>query len=101
MNSTQAQDTIGGAPSATGYDPFNQGRDLSRTPEHVGGVAGGLANYFGVDPSLARIGTAALMLATGPAALAAYVAAWLIFPDATGKTILGSDVVRTPESAVA
>ena len=56
-------------------------------------MAGGLANYFDVDPSLVRIGTAALMLATGPAAVAAYIAAWLVFPDANGKTIIGDDVL--------
>jgi len=92
MNSSTAQDTIGGQSANSGYDPFNQGRSLHRTEDHIGGVAGGLARYFDIDPSLARIGTAALILSTGPAALAAYAAAWLVFPDERGKTIIGDDV---------
>lgn len=91
MNASHAQDTIGSQPGARNYDPFNQGRSLYRTEDHIGGVAGGLAQYFGVDPSLMRIGTAVAVIATGPAALAAYAAAWLVFPDAAGKTIVGED----------
>lgn len=74
------------------YDPFGRGRPLYRTDDHVGGVAGGVAEYFGIDPSLARVGTAALVLTTGPAAIFGYLAAWLILPDSSGSTMIGDDV---------
>lgn len=83
------------------YDPLNRGRSLHRTDQHIGGVAGGLAEYLDIDPSLARIGTAAAILMTGPAAMAAYAAAWLVIPRADGTTIIGDDVKSTDEDVAA
>jgi phage shock protein PspC (stress-responsive transcriptional regulator) len=45
----------------------------------LGGVAGGLANYFGVDAILFRVGFVVLTLAGGSGALA-YLALWLVVP---------------------
>ena len=51
-----------------------------RTSDRViGGVAGGLGDYFNVDPLLIRIGFVGLML-FGGAGLALYVVAWLLMP---------------------
>ena len=42
----------------------------SSTDRHIGGVAGGLADYFNVDPILFRIGFVVATLMTGVGALA-------------------------------
>jgi phage shock protein C len=46
----------------------------------VAGVAGGLAAYFDVDPTIVRLIWAATLLATGPVALVAYGLCALVMP---------------------
>ncbi|MFQ9706228.1 MAG: PspC domain-containing protein [Limosilactobacillus pontis] len=50
------------------------------------GVCGGLADYFGIDPTLVRLITLVLLVITGffPIGLI-YLVAGLIMPDAKGK----------------
>ena len=57
------------------------GRFLRRrtTDRVIGGVAGGLADYFNVDPLLIRIGFVGLII-FGGAGLVLYVIAWLLIP---------------------
>ena len=51
-----------------------------RTSDRVlGGVAGGLGDYFNIDPLLIRIGFVGLMI-FGGAGLILYVVAWLLIP---------------------
>lgn len=51
-----------------------------RTSDRVlGGVAGGLGDYFNIDPLLVRIGFVGLMI-FGGAGLVLYVVAWLLIP---------------------
>lgn len=45
----------------------------------IGGVAGGLGDYFNIDPLLVRIGFVGLMI-FGGAGLVLYVVAWLLVP---------------------
>ena len=52
----------------------------SRTDRVAAGVAGGLGQYFGVDPIIFRIAFVALTLAGG-AGVALYGAAWLLIPE--------------------
>jgi phage shock protein C len=52
----------------------------SQHEKMVAGVAGGLAEYFGVDPTWLRLGWIAALLVTGPVALIAYLACWLVVP---------------------
>ena len=48
----------------------------------VAGVAGGIANYFGVDPTLVRLAWLLLtVFALGPLALLIYLGCWLIMPQ--------------------
>lgn len=57
-----------------------------RTSDRVlGGVAGGLGDYFNVDPLLIRIGFVGLMI-FGGAGLVLYVVAWLLIPAAGHDT---------------
>lgn len=48
----------------------------------LAGVLGGVADYFGMDPTLFRLGFVVLLFVTGviPATLA-YLAAWVIVPN--------------------
>ncbi|MBA3945247.1 MAG: PspC domain-containing protein [Herpetosiphonaceae bacterium] len=46
----------------------------------IGGVCGGLGNYFGVDPVLVRLGFVLMTFATGIGVIL-YVALWLAMPQ--------------------
>jgi phage shock protein PspC (stress-responsive transcriptional regulator) len=60
---------------------------LTRSSDRIiAGVAGGIAKYLGVDASIVRIITAAVVLFTGVGPLL-YIVAWLILPEEnTGRT---------------
>jgi len=49
-------------------------------------VCGGLAEYFGIDPLIVRIITVGLVFAGG-AGFLAYLAAWLLVPEADGASV--------------
>ena len=51
----------------------------SRTNKIIGGVCGGLGDYFGVDPVLVRVIAVLLALATR-ATIIVYIVAWIIVP---------------------
>jgi phage shock protein PspC (stress-responsive transcriptional regulator) len=59
------------------------GRPLRRrtTDRVIGGVAGGLGDYFDIDPLLIRIGFVGLII-FGGAGLVLYLIAWLLMPAA-------------------
>ena len=52
---------------------------LSVTDKKIAGVCGGIAEYFGVDPTLVRVITVVLALLFG-GGLLAYLLAWVIMP---------------------
>ena len=52
----------------------------STTDKMVAGVAGGLAEYFNVDPTLIRLIFVILALAGGPGVLI-YLILWLVMPE--------------------
>ena len=60
-------------------------RMLFRNPEDklLGGVCGGMADFFGWDPSLVRLGWIALTLLTGGGGIVAYIALWILLPVGT------------------
>ena len=47
----------------------------------IAGVCGGLAEHWGVSPTLVRLATLLLALLPGPMWFV-YVAAWIVMPDA-------------------
>jgi phage shock protein PspC (stress-responsive transcriptional regulator) len=55
----------------------------SRTNAKIGGVCGGLAEYFGVDATLVRVVWVVLAVVPGVlvGGLLAYVLAWLVMPE--------------------
>lgn len=76
----------GGVPA-----PRVHGKRLLRstTDRKIGGVCGGLAEYFGFDSTVVRL--AAVILAIYPGAVIcgvlAYVIAWLVIPSAPAATL--------------
>jgi len=62
----------------------------SRTNRIIGGVAGGISEYTGIDCGIVRIVTA-LACFTG-AGLAAYIVAWIILPE-EGSSTTGLDSI--------
>jgi phage shock protein C len=52
----------------------------SRSERMLAGVAGGLATYFDVDPTLIRLAWAVAFLATGPLAGLLYLICALVIP---------------------
>jgi phage shock protein C len=66
----------------------------SRTDKVLGGVCGGLAEYFNVDPTFIRIIAVLLVFAKG-VGLLAYLIAWIIIPreavDESGVVVESSD----------
>lgn len=51
----------------------------SRTEKMIAGVCGGLANYYGIDPTIVRLAFVVIGLAVGSGILA-YLILWLIIP---------------------
>ena len=52
----------------------------SKTDNIVAGVAGGLANYFEIDPVLVRLILALTFIPGGIPGLLIYIIAWIIMP---------------------
>jgi phage shock protein PspC (stress-responsive transcriptional regulator) len=81
----------GEAPTTQAPPPGAPRRLLrSRDDRILGGVCGGLARYFNVDPLIIRIAAVALVF-VGGVSVAAYIAALLLVPqdDGTGHPVQG------------
>ena len=59
----------------------------------IGGVAAGIANYFGIEPIISRAVWALALLLTGGTALVFYFIMWFIMPvdDSLDATVNGFD----------
>lgn len=57
-------------------------RRLERGDGPLAGVAAGTADYFGIDPTIVRLGLVAATVLGGPTVPIVYLAAWLIIPAA-------------------
>lgn len=53
----------------------------TRDDQMIAGVCGGLARYFGVDPTLVRVVAVVALVFAFPAALIGYLIAWAIMPS--------------------
>lgn len=73
--------TINSAPfTANAYQPTPR-LTRPRNPRMIAGVCAGFALHYGWDLNLVRVITALFIVLTGVGALA-YIAAWVIIPDA-------------------
>ena len=68
------------------------GRRLYRSEQErfLGGVAGGIADYFDLDPSLVRVAWAVLIIASGGLFLLLYIVMWFVVPEAPPGYVGGS-----------
>ena len=56
----------------------------SQSDRMIGGVCGGLADYFGVDVALVRLGfVLAELLTAGAGGILVYVVLWALMPEET------------------
>jgi phage shock protein C len=84
------QDTIQGTTPPETQAPRPHARALTRSHDRMlGGVAGGLADYFDTDPTIVRLGLVLTALITGGIVLIAYLALWIIMPEAPASTVPG------------
>ena len=60
---------------------MNEVKKLYRSRENqmIGGVCGGIAHYFNIDPTIVRLIFVAILLVLGTGLLA-YIVAWIIIP---------------------
>lgn len=92
-------DTITTDTRPTTETPTPDGRQLRR-PLHnrmLAGVAGGIADYFGVDPTLVRIGFAVLTV-MGGAGIPLYLAGLLLIPEEGSDQSLASSLIQSFQS---
>jgi phage shock protein C len=59
----------------------------SRHERMVAGVAGGIAEYADIDPTIVRLIWIAALLTTGPLALLLYVLCAIVIPREPGSTL--------------
>jgi phage shock protein C len=59
----------------------------SRNERMVAGVAGGIAEYADVDPTIVRLIWIAALLTTGPLALLLYLLCAIVIPREPGSTL--------------
>ena len=61
---------------------MNEPKKLYRsTSRMIGGVCGGLAEYFNIDPTLVRVIAALLFFTPFVPAIIFYLVAWMIIPE--------------------
>ncbi|MEE2060895.1 MULTISPECIES: PspC domain-containing protein [Rhodococcus] len=53
----------------------------STSQRMLGGVCGGIAEYFGIDTNLVRAGAVLTAFLTGGTAVLLYLALWIILPE--------------------
>lgn len=58
----------------------------------IAGVAGGMADYFDIDPTIVRIGFVVLAF-MGGLAIPAYIAGWVLIPDERSGSSVAEDVL--------
>lgn len=57
----------------------------SKTDRKIAGVCGGLAEYFGVDPTIIRVIAVLLLLPGGFPGFLAYIILWIVIPEQPEK----------------
>jgi phage shock protein C len=63
----------------------------------IAGVCTGLATYFGVDPTLVRLGFA-LLVVFGGVGILLYLGAWLVIPDEVDGTSIADNMINKKRS---
>ncbi len=66
----------------------------SSTNKKIAGVRGGIGEYFGIDPTIVRLGFVALSLLAG-GGLAVYIIAAILMPEGEGYSRTADNTVNT------
>ncbi len=87
--------------SRQGYINNEKKLKRSKNDKVIGGICGGIAAHFNLDPAIVRIAFALIALAWGTGVLV-YLILWAILPDANTNTIkaLGRKLYRNPDKKV-
>ena len=73
-------------------------RLIKSTNKKLFGVAGGLADYFNVDPTLVRVGFVVLFIICVPASLVGYIALAILMPSPNPVTQVEPDsAIENPD----
>ena len=82
----------------TSHEPRTSRQSLPlRRPVHdrmLAGVASGIADYLGVDPTIIRIAIVVLVF-VGGAGIPLYLAGWLLIPEEGSDQSLASELVQS------
>jgi phage shock protein C len=85
----------------TNAEPVNHTHTASQPLERplqgrmLGGVAAGIADFLGVDPTIARIAFAVLTVIGGGAGVVLYLAGWLLIPEEGRDQSMASDLFQS------
>lgn len=83
-------DATGAQPPPPPQSGSSRPRKLQRSADRkIGGVAGGLAEYFDIDPVIARLGFIVALFAGG-AGVIAYLIAWIVLPESDDEPTPGA-----------
>ena len=66
----------------------------SSTNKKIAGVCGGIGEYFGIDPTIVRLGFVALSLLAG-GGLAVYIIAAILMPEGEACSRTADNTVNT------
>lgn len=69
----------------------------SKKNRYIGGVCGGIAEYFGIDPVIVRLIAIILLLPGGLPGFLPYVVLWIVVPE-EGANSPGSHTPPPPRS---
>jgi phage shock protein PspC (stress-responsive transcriptional regulator) len=85
--------TTSPSPSTSDHQAPSEAR-LHRASEGrmLGGVAAGLANHFGIDTTIVRLGFVVLGLCGG-LAIPFYVAGWLLIPEEGSESTIADELL--------
>ena len=64
----------------------------------LGGVAAGIADFLGVDPTIVRIVFAVLTVIGGGAGVVLYLAGWLLIPEEGAEQSIASGFIQSMQS---
>jgi phage shock protein PspC (stress-responsive transcriptional regulator) len=95
-HSTDPEDPGTGVPTLTADRPLTEPVERLHRMGHgrmVAGVAGGLADYFDVDPTFVRIAFVVLGF-MGGLAVPAYLAGWLLIPEEGSGHSVAEDLLE-------
>ena len=80
-----------------GWGPERTALRRPLTDRMVGGVAAGLARYFGVDPTIVRIAFVILTV-VGGAGIPLYLAGLLLIPDEGSDVSIAGSIIESLQS---